>query len=51
MTTATIRTFRCPACDLTGVALAIEAGHYCEARKSRWVKFNRVDVDEAVVCG
>ena len=49
MTTATAKTLRCPSCDLVVVALAIEAGHYCPARKSRWVAFKCVDVDEAVV--
>jgi len=48
MTTATSRTFRCPSCDATVVALAIEAGHYCPARRNRWVAFKRVDVDEVV---
>ena len=42
------KTFRCPSCNATVVALAIEAGHYCPARKSRWVAFRCVDVDEAV---
>jgi len=44
-TTAT--TWRCPSCELTIEAVAVEAGHYCPARRSRWVAFRRVDEHEA----
>jgi hypothetical protein len=45
--TATAKTFRCPACELVVVALAVEAGHYCAARKSKWVAFRLVGEEAA----
>jgi hypothetical protein len=43
---ATAKTWRCPSCNLTVVALAVETGHRCPARKLRFVAFKRVEEAE-----
>jgi len=43
----TTSTWRCPDCDYCVVAIAVEVGHNCPARKRRWVAFRRIDEHQA----